>query len=210
MVMDQLAARGIQDARVLDAMESVPRDEFVAPEHSAQAHDDMPLPIGFGQTISQPYAVAFAVEALQLIGGEKVLEIGCGSGYQAAVLAHLAQVVHTMERVPQLYAQARERLQRLGYDKVRVHFANGTLGLPEEAPFDAIIVAASSEELPLPYREQLADGGRIVIPLGPHRRAQHMFRFTLRGDKLEKEDLGSFAFVPLIGEYGWSENVEPK
>jgi protein-L-isoaspartate(D-aspartate) O-methyltransferase len=205
MVTDQLQARGIKDARVLEAMEVVPREEFVLTEYRPQAYEDSPLPIGFGQTISQPYAVAYCVEALQLQGGEKVLELGTGSGYQAAVLSHLADVVHTMERVPQLYAESRERLGRLGYENVHVHFANGTLGLSEEAPFDAIIAAASSEELPLPLAEQLADGGRIVIPLGPHRRAQRLMRYTFQRGELHAEDLGSFAFVPLIGEYGWGE-----
>src|SRR5205823_4297626 len=126
------------------------------------------LPIGHNQTISQPYTVAFMLEALALRGDEKVLEVGTGSGYQAAVLGHLARTVHTVERIAELAAQAEEVLDRLGYDHVHVHLANGTLGLPAEAPFDAIIVAASSESLPDPYRDQLAEGGRIVIPLGPH------------------------------------------
>lgn len=207
MVADQLKARGIRDPRVLEAMGTVPREQFVPLDYQEQAYQDSPLPIGFGQTISQPYAVAFMVEALQLTGEEKVLEIGTGSGYQAAVMAHVAREVHTIERVPQLYKESKERLGRLGYDNVHVYLANGTLGLPEEAPFDAIVVTASSEDLPPPYKEQLAEGGRILIPLGSYRMAQRMYRYILRDGQWHTEDLGGFAFVPLIGEYGWHEGA---
>jgi protein-L-isoaspartate(D-aspartate) O-methyltransferase len=209
MVRDQLQVRGIKDDRVLRAMALVPREEFVAPEYQNEAYDDTPLPIGHGQTISQPYTVAYMTEALALEGTEKVLEVGTGSGYQAAVLAHLARTVHSVERIAALGRQAEEVLDRLGYDNVHVHLINGTLGLPAEAPFDAILVAASSSTLPEPYRDQIADGGRIVIPLGPHSLAQRLYRFTLRNGKLESDDLGAFRFVPLIGKYGWGNDVDP-
>jgi protein-L-isoaspartate(D-aspartate) O-methyltransferase len=207
MVAEQLVARGVDDERVLRAMAAVPREEFVPEEYRDDAYNDSPLPIGFEQTISQPYTVAFMCQLLNLHGDEKVLDVGTGSGYQAAVLAHLARAVHTVERIAELGTQAEEVLNRLGYDNVRVHLANGTLGLPAEAPFDAIIVAASSDTLPEPLRDQLADGGRLVIPLGPHSLAQRLYRFTRRGRELEAEDLGAFRFVPLIGEHGWEETV---
>jgi protein-L-isoaspartate(D-aspartate) O-methyltransferase len=206
MVTEQLQARGIRDERVLRAMAAVPREEFVPLDHADEAYSDSPLPIGHGQTISQPYTVAFMIEALGLKGNEKVLEIGTGSGYQAAVLAHLSRTVHTIERIPDLGTQAEEVLDRLGYDNVHVHLANGTFGLPTEAPFGAIIVAASSGTLPDPYRDQLAEGGRILIPLGPHPLSQKLYRFTRRDNRLVAEDLGAFRFVPLIGEYGWKDN----
>jgi protein-L-isoaspartate(D-aspartate) O-methyltransferase len=209
MVRDQLEGRGIRDERVLRAIGRVAREEFVPPDWTEDAYEDSPLPIGHGQTISQPYTVAFMVEALQLRGNEKVLDVGTGSGYQAAVLAHLARTVHTVERIAALGQQAEHVLVRLGYDNVHVHLVNGTLGLPAKAPFDAIIVAASSENLPDPYRQQLAEGGRIVIPLGPHSLAQHLYRFTLRSGQLQTEDLGAFRFVPLIGEYGWDGGAAP-
>ncbi len=203
MVRDQLQARGIADERVLRAMAAVPREEFVTADVRNEAYNDTPLSIGFGQTISQPFTVAFMSECLGLSGKEKVLDVGTGSGYQAAVLGHLAKTVHTVERIAELGRQAEEVLDRLGYDNVHVHLLNGTLGLPAEAPFDAILVAASAESLPEPYRQQLAEGGRIVIPLGPHSLAQRLYRFTLRQGELVEEDLGPFRFVPLIGVHGW-------
>lgn len=206
MVADQLKARGIQDERVLRAMTRVPREEFVPDESRDDAYKDSPLPIGFGQTISQPYTVAFMTEALRLTGTEKVLEIGTGSGYQTAVLAHLARTVHSIERIAELGQEAEAVLDRLGYGNVRIHLANGTLGLPAEAPFDAILVTASSDTLPEPYRHQLTEGGRIVIPLGPNPLAQRLYRFTLREGELQVDDLGAFRFVPLIGEFGWEED----
>jgi protein-L-isoaspartate(D-aspartate) O-methyltransferase len=205
MVRTQLEARGISDQRVLDAMLAVPREAFVPQDLRPYAYDDTPLQIGYGQTISQPFTVAFMAEALQLIGSEKVLEVGTGSGYGAAVLSRLARVVFTVERISALGDRARARLEQLGYGNVHVCIANGTLGLPDQAPFDAIVVTAGAEELPPDYWRQLADGGRIVIPLGHTPMSQRMCRFTRRADDVEVEDLGSFAFVPLIGQHGWSE-----
>ncbi|MBI1903513.1 MAG: protein-L-isoaspartate(D-aspartate) O-methyltransferase [Planctomycetia bacterium] len=206
MVRQQFAGRGIVDARVLAAMREVPRHEFV-PQHLAiYAYDDKPLPIGFGQTISQPYTVAFMCQAMSLHGGEKVLEIGTGSGYAAAVLSHLAERVYTIERIAELAAEAAERLRRLGYANVEVRTADGTLGLADAAPFDAIVVTAGAQTLPPAYQEQLAEGGRIVIPIGPTRHSQTMWRYTRVGDDLLGEDLGPFAFVPLIGEQGWNKD----
>lgn len=205
MVDDQIRRRGVRDPRVLAAMREVPREEFVPEEQRDEAYEDWPLPIGFGQTISQPFTVAYMLQALQLAGWEKVLEIGTGSGYGAAVLSRLAQVVHTVERIPELSEEAKQRVARVGYGNVHFHVANGTLGLPAFAPFDAILVAAGAAELPVPYREQLADGGRIVIPIG-ELTGQRLFRFTLQDGHLASENLGDFAFVPLIGRHGWSES----
>ena len=169
MVENQLASHGIADSRVLDAMGRVPRELFVLPEMRDTAYEDGPLPIGFGQTISQPYTVAFMCEALRLDGTEKVLEIGAGSGYAAAVLSLLTKSVFTIERVPELAEQARSQLVELGYDNVQVITGDGTLGLPAEAPFDAIVVTAGAETLPDTYIQQLRPGGRIVIPIGEYR-----------------------------------------
>ena len=205
MVEHQIARRGVQDPRVLSAMATVPREEFVDAKYREDAYVDRPLPIGSGQTISQPYTVAMMCEAAQIGETDKVLEIGAGSGYGAAVLSRLAQSVHAVERLPELAKAAEERLQRLGYENVKVHTANGTMGLKEESPFDAIIVTAGARELPQPLVDQLSDGGRIIIPIGSHD-GQTMFRYTRRGDDLSAENLGSFAFVPLIGEHGWHES----
>jgi len=198
MVEHQLQRRGIHDARVLEAMEWVPREEFVPPELVDQAYDDRALPIALEQTISQPYTVAFMCQAAFLKASDKVLEIGTGSGYGAAVLSLLAQEVHTIERIDELYQSARDRLARLGYRNVHVHLNDGTLGLPQEAPFDAIICTAGAEALPEVYQEQLADGGRLVIPIGPPAH-QQMIRLIRRGDEWERDSLGSFGFVPLVG-----------
>lgn len=203
MVEHQLRARGITDTRVLAAMLSVPREEFVPVNLRPRAYVDGALPIGYGQTISQPYTVAYMCEALQLRGDERVLEIGTGSGYGAAVLSELARMVFTVERIPELAAEARSRLKRLDYDNVHVFTGDGTLGLPDEAPFDAILVTAGGDELPEMYGQQVSDGGRIVIPLGHERGSQRMVRFTRRGSQLVSEDLGAFSFVPLVGQYGW-------
>ena len=205
MVDEQLREHGISDERVLDAMRRVPREEFVPEELRDAAYEDGPLPIGFGQTISQPFTVAFMCQALQLEGTEKVLEIGAGSGYGAAVLSLLASSVFTVERVPGLVNSARARLTRTGYENVNVVAGDGTLGLPDEAPFDAIVVTAGAETLPDAYVRQLRAGGRIVIPLGRSRHSQTMYRFTRIDEQLQVENLGGFAFVPLIGRYGWHE-----
>jgi protein-L-isoaspartate(D-aspartate) O-methyltransferase len=205
MVETQLRARGITDQRVLQAMETVPREEFVSEIQRAYAYHDCPLPIGFGQTISQPFTVAFQCEALKLQGQERVLEVGTGSGYAAAVLSHLAAEVYTIERVPRLAAQAESTLRRLGLAKVHCFAANGTLGLPGHAPFDGIVVTAGGNALPKPFLEQLAPGGRIVMPIGDYLYGQAMYRFTKMPDELRVENLGGFAFVPLIGQYGWDD-----
>lgn len=205
MVQRQLACRAISDSRVLAAMENVPREQFVSPAQQGEAYDDGPLPIGFGQTISQPFTVAYMLQALQLQGSERVLEIGTGCGYAAAILALLADRVETIERISELAETAGQRLARLGLDNVTVHTGDGTLGLPEFAPYDAIVAAASSASLPSPYLEQLGDGGRIVLPLGQGSYGQRLFRMTRHGQQLDREDLGGFAFVPLIGRHGWPE-----
>ncbi len=207
MVENQIRARGVEDSRVLAAMNRVPREAFVPARLRVAAYDDMPLPIGFGQTISQPYTVAFMCEALQLRGEEKVLEIGTGSGYAAAVLSLLAREVYTVERIGALAEEASARLTHLGYRNVHVRVADGTLGLADAAPFDAIVVTAGAEELPEAYRRQLADGGRIVIPLGRTPYSQTLCRFTRTGEEIRVENLGGFAFVPLIGAQGWSEDA---
>jgi protein-L-isoaspartate(D-aspartate) O-methyltransferase len=173
-----------------------------------EAYGDWPLPIGFGQTISQPFTVAYMIEALKLHASERVLEIGTGSGYAAAVLSCVAADVHTIERIPELAEMAQKRLADLGFHNVQVHLANGTLGLPDHAPFDAIVVTAGAGALPEPYAEQLAEGGRIVIPIGAAPTSQTLFRYTRRGEQLHAEGLGEFAFVPLVGEHGWHDPSE--
>lgn len=198
MVVEQLERRGISDPRVLEAMEWVPRHEFVPLELIDLAYEDRALPIGFEQTISQPYTVGFMCQEARLQSGDKVLEIGTGSGYAAAVLSLLADVVHTVERIEELYRTARDRLSRLDYSNVRIYLDDGTFGLPRVAPFDAILVAAGAEVLPDAYLEQLAKGGRLLIPLGPPAH-QQMTRFTRRGDQIDQENLGNFGFVPLVG-----------
>ncbi|MCE9526701.1 MAG: protein-L-isoaspartate(D-aspartate) O-methyltransferase [Planctomycetales bacterium] len=198
MVKSQIAARGIHDPRVLAAMEMVPREEFVPEELRAEAYEDGPLPIGRGQTISQPLTVAFMAQALQLTGEEKILEIGTGSGYGAAVLSCLAREVHTVERLPDLAEAARERLARLGFANVHVHVGDGSLGWPEQAPFHAICVTAAAASVPLPLQGQLSEGGRLVIPVGDSYRGQQMMRYTLFGCEFLTEELGMFSFVPLV------------
>jgi protein-L-isoaspartate(D-aspartate) O-methyltransferase len=203
MVRTQLQRRGIQTGRVLHAMSQVPREQFVPGPWYESAYHDCALPIDCGQTISQPYTVAFMCESLGLEGNEKVLEVGTGSGYGAAVLSLLAREVHTVERIPQLGREAQARLEQLGYANVRVHIADGSLGWPEQAPYHAIVVTAGAEMLPKPYLDQLVDDGRIVIPLGRDPRSQNMYRFTMHEGRVHVENLGGFAFVPLIGQYGW-------
>ena len=204
MVTEQLVRRGITDLRVLAAMERVPREAFVPDEVRHQAYGDCALPIGWDQTISQPYTVAFMCEEARLRGSDTVLEIGTGSGYGAAVLAQLAQAVHTVERIEPLYYAAAERLAKLGYDNVRVHYDDGSLGLVREAPFDAIICTAGAEFLPTAYQDQLAECGRLVIPIGPPGH-QQMYRFTRRGDEWYGDRLGSFGFVPLVSDVNLDE-----
>ncbi|AOB33911.1 protein-L-isoaspartate O-methyltransferase [Bordetella sp. H567] len=207
MVERQLRARGIQDERVLAAMEHVPRHAFVPPSLSEFAYDDAPLPLASGQTISQPYIVALMAQAASLQRSDRVLEIGTGSGYAAAVLAELADRVDTVERLSELADKARETLQSQGYGRVRVHTGDGTLGLPDAAPFDAIVAAAAGPDVPAAWREQLAIGGRIVMPVGGRRGGQRLVRITRVGrDEYDEEDLGGVAFVPLVGAQGWAAN----
>jgi protein-L-isoaspartate(D-aspartate) O-methyltransferase len=198
MVTTQLKRRGIADPRVLAAMSQVPRHAFVAPQQRGDAYLDRPLEIGGGQTISQPYTVAFMAQALQLQGAETVLEVGTGSGYAAAVLACLAAQVHSVERLPHLADAARRRLAEQHVDNVQVHVGDGMLGLPEQAPFDAIVVAAGAASLPQAYLDQLAGGGRLVIPIDEPAGHQAMYRFTRQGSSFTKEFLGNFVFVPLL------------
>lgn len=205
MVERDLSGRDITDPRVLAAMNSVPREEFVPPALRHSAYDDSPLPIGQGQTISQPYTVAFMAQALELTGTEVVLEIGTGSGYGAAVLSQLARSVVSMERLSELGTTAAERLAKLGYHNVEVIVGDGTLGAPDRAPFDGIVVTAGAGNLPRALAEQLAEGGRCVIPVGPTRHEQRLLRYTRRGKELLVDDFGAFAFVPLIGAEGWAE-----
>lgn len=205
MVAEQLERRKIKDKRVLHAMGTVPREEFVDEGLRKEAYDDNPLPIACGQTISQPFTVAFQCEALQLKPEDKVLEIGTGSGYCAAVLSLLSKEVYSVERIPELAAESAALLVRLKFSNVHVIAGDGTIGLPREAPFDAILVTAGGCSLPEPFVEQLAPGGRIVIPLGRTTSGQSMWRFTKLPDELKSENLGGFSFVPLIGEHGWDE-----
>jgi protein-L-isoaspartate(D-aspartate) O-methyltransferase len=197
MVVEQLEQRGIQDPRVLEAMEWVPRHEFVPRDLVELAYDDRALPIGYEQTISQPYTVGFMCQEARVVAADRVLEIGTGSGYAAAVLSLLANAVHTIERIEPLFRTAQGRLVRLGYKNVHCHLGDGTRGLQSESPFDAIIVAAGAETMPEAFQEQLAEGGRLIIPIGSLAH-QQMTRLTRRGNDFIREDLGSFGFVPLV------------
>jgi len=196
MVRDQIEARGVTDARTLAALRKVERHQFVPPEVAALAYADHPLQIGDGQTISQPYIVAVMSEAIGLHGGEKVLEVGTGSGYQAAVLAEMGARVYTMEIVPTLARRARATLARLGYRSVEVREGNGWAGWPEEAPFDAIVVTAAPPTIPEALKAQLRDGGRLVIPVGDD--VQQLMLVTRRGPKFEEKRLLMVRFVPLV------------
>lgn len=207
MVKRQLAMRDIGDERVLAAMRKVPRHEFVPENLRPHAYDDGPLPIGDGQTISQPYIVALMTAALGLKGGERVLEIGTGSGYGAAVLAEIAGEVYTVERIAALGERARATLARLGYRNVHVRVGDGTLGWPEAAPFAGISVTASGPEAPEALKGQLAIGGRLVIPVEHEGGDQYLERITRTGeDSYETVSLGGVRFVRLIGEEGWHDD----
>lgn len=209
MVDRQIAARGVRDPRVLEAMRTVPREVFVPESLAELAYDDSPLPISEDQTISQPYVVALMAEALELQPRDKVLEIGAGSGYAAAVLSRIAREVYTVERHESLACQARERTERLGYLNVHVIQGDGTLGWAEHAPYDAIVVAASGPDVPQALLDQLAPRGRLVIPIGPNPRTQSLVRVRRRKDGgYVREDLGGVRFVPLIGAQGWREEDE--
>src|SRR4051812_30595880 len=203
MVDEQLRGRGIKDERVLAAMTAVPREEFVPEDERAAAFEDGPLPIGAGQTISQPWIVARMTELLEVGTADRVLDIGGGSGYQAAVLAELGCRVTSIEREPDLATQGRERLERLGYgDRVDVRVGDGTLGLPDHAPWDAIVVAAGAPAVPAPLREQLGEGRRLVIPVGS-RTEQQLLVVERRGREWRERSEGPCVFVPLIGAEGW-------
>ncbi|MCK4740998.1 MAG: protein-L-isoaspartate(D-aspartate) O-methyltransferase [Anaerolineales bacterium] len=203
MVDKQMVRRGIRDERVLEAMRTIPRHEFVPPEQVHQAYVDAPLPIGNSQTISQPYIVALMTELLSLKGDETVLEIGTGSGYQAAILAHLAKKVYSIERIPELAERAQSLLHSLQLENIEVVVGDGSCGLPEHAPYQAIIVTASAPEVPKPLEDQLSDGGRLVVPVGS-RVGQVLELWRREGQKLVCEKLAPVAFVPLIGEHAWS------
>jgi protein-L-isoaspartate(D-aspartate) O-methyltransferase len=203
MVENQILSRNIKDRRLIDAMLKVPRHIFVEEAMAAQAYNDKPLPIGEKQTISQPYIVAFMTELLELTGKEKVLEIGTGSGYQAAILASLADRVYTIERIRPLISRARKALDSLGFFNVNIKIADGSIGWKEEAPFDAIMVTAGSPGIPDELVDQLATGGKLVIPVGD-KFDQTLVRITKREDgSVFREDFIDCRFVKLIGKFGW-------
>ena len=203
MVDGQIAVRGVTSPAVLEAFLEVPRHLFVPKPQQIYAYQDRPLPIGLGQTISQPYIVAYMTDMLKLTGIEKVLEIGTGSGYQAAILANLADQVHTIERHPTLAERAEQLLDSLGYKNVQVHQGDGTSGLVNFAPYQAIMVTAAAPEVPAPLLDQLDDGGRLVMPVGG-RSGQVLRLYRREEDVFRREELAPVAFVPLIGKYGWA------
>jgi protein-L-isoaspartate(D-aspartate) O-methyltransferase len=204
MVKSQIRKRGVTDERVLEAMATVPRHEFVPPFWTNQAYADEPLPIGHGQTISQPYIVAAMVASLGLRGSENVLEIGTGCGYQAAVVSLLAREVHTVEILPDLAQSAAERLQRLGYTNVHVHTGDGTLGWAPSSPYDAILIAAAAPSVPEPLLLELAEGGRLIAPVGEEDKQELQLTTKHEGKFLLKQG-GPCRFVPLIGQHGWGK-----
>lgn len=205
MVERQIAARGIHNPRVLAAMREIPRHLFVPPSYERAAYDDNPLPIGDGQTISQPYIVALMTELLDPRPDDRILEIGAGSGYQAAVLAMLAKSVITIERIPRIAELARANLKKLGITNVSLILGDGTTGHPIAAPYNGIIVTAAAPRLPQPLLGQLADGGRLVVPVGD-RDIQKLLRISRNGDQYEEAWFGGVRFVPLIGKHGWDES----
>lgn len=202
MVQHQLEAWGIADVRVLDAMRRVPRELFVPADERDAAYFDGALPIGEGQTISQPFVVAYMTEMLRLQGDEKALEIGTGSGYQTAVLSLLAAEVYTVERIARLSRQAQEALAQFGVINAHFRVGDGSLGWPEHAPYDAILVTCAAPAVPQPLVEQLADGGRLIVPVGP-RGYQDLVLVRKQGEGVVQDRLSPVAFVPLIGEHGW-------
>ena len=214
MVETQIARRGVRDPAVLEAMRTVPRERFVPEWRRDDAYADEPLPIEEGQTISQPYIVALMIEAARPQPGDRALEIGTGCGYSAAVLSTLVAEVYTVERLAELAESARRRLAELGYANVHVRHANGTLGWPDHAPYHVIIVTAGGPRVPQPLLDQLAVGGRLVMPVGSWRVGQRLIRMTCTGrpgdDRYEREDLEAVAFVPLIGAEGWALGQRPE
>lgn len=206
MIERQIASRGIREPTILEAFRAVPREEFLSPEYADLAYGDHPLPIEAGQTISQPYIVALMIQAAEMKAGDNVLEVGAGSGYAAAVMSRIAGSVTAIERQPDLVKVAQERMRRLGFDNVRIVEGDGTRGWQAEAPYDAILAAASGSHVPQAWVEQLADGGRIVMPVGEPDWVQKLIKVTRGpGGKLITEDLGGVRFVPLIGEEGWND-----
>jgi protein-L-isoaspartate(D-aspartate) O-methyltransferase len=211
LIENELRMLGIRDEVVLRAMRSVPREKFVSAEMREFAYRNTPLPIGSGQTISQPLIVASMTEALELAPNERVLEVGAGSGYAAAILSRIAKEVFTVERHRGLADSARRRLKRLGYNNIHVRHGDGSRGWPEQAPFDAIVVAAAGPGVPAPLMQQLKTGGRLVMPVGEELDSQRLIRVVRRGeDEFEYKELGAVRFVPLIGEAGWREDVDLK
>ena len=207
MVRTQLIPRGIRDERVLDAMRKVPRHLFVDESMQYRAYDDMALSIGEGQTISQPYMVAIMTELLELKGNEKILEIGTGSGYQAAILAELAEEVYSVERIASLASRAEERLHAIGYHNVHVKVDDGTVGWSQEAPFDRIIITAGAPKVPAPLTEQLAEDGILLAPVGD-RFSQQLVKMIKRKGMISEEFHTLCVFVPLIGKHGWEGGEE--
>jgi len=203
MVEEQIVGRGLHDPRLLATFESVPRHLFVREEDRYYAYSDRPLPIGFEQTISQPYIVALMTNLLQLSGEERVLEVGTGSGYQAAILAHMAHEVHTIEFLPELAARAKRLLS--DYPNVFCHVGDGSLGWQEAAPYDAIIVTAAAPKAPKTLLDQLMDSGRLVIPIGK-RGYQILEVWTRQGDQFDCDEMIEVAFVPLLGKHGWEDS----
>ena len=207
MIERQIAARGIHDPAVLEAFRQVPREEFVASGYGRQVYGDHPLPIEAGQTISQPYIVALMIDAAGIRPGEKVLEVGAGSGYAAAVIGRIAGEVIAIERHGELARIASERMERLGYGNVKIVEGDGTRGWPEGAPYDAILAAASGSHVPQPLIDQLAPGGRLVMPVGSQAWSQKLVKLTkLENGEVERMSLGEVRFVPLIGEEGWKDS----
>lgn len=204
MVISQLVSRDIRDPAVLEAMRTIPRHRFVSVDYSNMAYTDGPLPIGSGQTISQPYIVALMTQLLDLKGDEIVLEVGTGSGYQAAILAYIAKQVHTIERHKNLADRARDVFSALDIKNIQVLIGDGTLGLPEFAPFDAVIVTAAAPKVPQSLLDQLGTNGRLVIPVGG-RWGQYLEKWERKGDDYKSEGIVPVAFVPLVGKEGWAE-----
>jgi len=205
MVAEQIKRRGLCDERLLKAFEAVPRHLFIPENYRNKAYEDGPLPIGFGQTISQPYIVALMTDLLCLKGNERVLEVGTGSGYQAAILSMLADEVYTLEYVPELAAKAEHLLKELGMDNVHVRFGDGSLGWPENAPYQGILVAAAAPHTPKELLEQLGDNGRLVIPVGEPG-MQRLEVWDRKGESFEQKTSLNVAFVPLRGEQGWGQD----
>ncbi len=208
MIERTIRRRGLDDPNLLAAFRAVPRESFVSGDYAEHAYADAPLPIEAGQTISQPYVVALTIDAAAIGGDDKVLEIGAGSGYAAAVIGQLAREVFAIERHHELVGLAQQRMRRLGYDNVHVIEGDGTSGYPAEAPFDAIVAAASGSHVPAALIDQLKPDGRIVMPIGNPHSLQSLVKLTKHADgRLEREDLGAVRFVPLIGEHGFQDGI---